>query len=216
MNQHVDIYVIPEHQWEQEKMREAGHQGRRTWSGACSGVPARAPGSSLLRRSQRAAQKCKHSHLCSPHRGLLPPDPVHAQRSLIRSASLSLALPLNTILTQMWLISDSSPSSTLAVLWDEDWVLPIHSAKGSFSTWEAPDILLVESEGPLASVLRDRVRDSFSELQASSTPDRKGRSQDPESPLPCSSRNYKQHEIQSPEFQNGLYFLLAMTQSQVI
>ena len=116
MNQHVDIYVIPEHQWEQEKMREAGHQGRRTWSGACSGVPARAPGSSLLRRSQRAAHKCKHSPLCSPHRGLLPPDPVRAQRSLIRSASLSLALPLNTILTQMWLISDSSPSSTLAVL----------------------------------------------------------------------------------------------------
>ena len=52
--------------WEQEKMREAGHQGRRTRSGACSGVPVRAPGSSLLRRSQSAAQKCKHSHLCSP------------------------------------------------------------------------------------------------------------------------------------------------------
>lgn len=45
-----------------------------------------------------------------PHRGLLPPDPVHTQRSLIPSASLSLALPLNTILTQMWLISDSSPA----------------------------------------------------------------------------------------------------------
>ena len=97
MNQHA-IYVIPEHQWEQEKMRGAGHQARRSSSGACSGVPTRARGSSLL--SLGASFPQKHS----------------TQRSLVPSASLSLTLPLNTILTQMWLISDSSPSSTLALL----------------------------------------------------------------------------------------------------
>ena len=97
MNQHA-IYVIPEHQWEQEKMRGGGHQGRRASSGACSGVPTRARGCSLLSL------------------GVSFPQNHCTQRSLVPSACLSLASPLNAVLTQMWLISDSSPSSALALL----------------------------------------------------------------------------------------------------
>lgn len=95
-------------------MREARHQGRSQgrslrWC-SCKG-PRLQPAEMLT--------ACGTEMQTEPPElpgGLLPPDPLRAQGSLVPSASLSLALPLNTILTQMWLISDSSPSSTLALL----------------------------------------------------------------------------------------------------
>lgn len=39
------------------------------------------------------------------------------------SASLPLALPLGVLLSQIWLLLDTSPNSTLAFLWDEKLVI---------------------------------------------------------------------------------------------